>query len=81
VQRELHVERSKQDDTALEWIQKAQELQKKLDWAKEEALRLDGLNQQLTKENNKLRMQFKAQEGDRTHLVNQVCHSSEHKVI
>lgn len=72
VQRELHMERSRQDEAALEWIERAQSLTKKLDWAKEEALRLDGLNQILTRENNRLRTQFQAQEGDREHMVAQV---------
>ena len=45
VQFELETERSKKDDGALEWIEKTRTLGKELDWARDEALRLDRLNQ------------------------------------
>ena len=51
VQFELESERSKKDDGALEWIEKTKTLGKELDWSREEALRLDRMNQFLTKEN------------------------------
>ena len=50
VQIELEVERSKKDDGALEWIERTRTLGKELDWSREEALRLDRVNQFLTKE-------------------------------
>ena len=72
VQKELELEREKQSENAAEWIEKVHSLGKKLDWAKEEALRLDYLNQILNKENQRLKTQFNAQDGDREIMVRQV---------
>ena len=57
VQFELENERSKKDDGALEWIEKTRTLGKELDWSREEALRLDRLNQQLSKDSSRLKAQ------------------------
>ena len=69
VQIELEVERSKKDDGALEWIERTRTLGKELDWSREEALRLDRVNQFLAKENTRLKAQLKSQEDDRDFLV------------
>merc|ERR1712185_670266 len=72
VQFELESERSKKDDGALEWIEKTKTLGKELDWSRDEALRLDRMNQFLTKENAKLKTQLSAQEDDREFIVRQM---------
>ena len=72
VQIELEVERSKKDDGALEWIERTRTLGKELDWSREEALRLDRVNQFLAKENTRLKAQLKSQEDDRDFLVRQM---------
>ena len=72
VQFELEAERSKKDDGALEWIEKTKTLGKELDWSRDEALRLDRMNQHLTKENQRLKTQLKSQEDDREFIVRQM---------
>ena len=72
VQFELESERSKKDDGALEWIEKTKTLGKELDWSRDEALRLDRANQFLTKENERLKTQLRAQEDDREFIVRQM---------
>ncbi|KAL1496339.1 hypothetical protein AB1Y20_016295 [Prymnesium parvum] len=72
VQFELENERSKKDDGALEWIEKTRTLGKELDWSREEALRLDRINQQLTRDNQRLKAQLRSQEDDREFVVRQV---------
>merc|ERR1712185_437765 len=72
VQFELEAERSKKDDGALEWIEKTKTLGKELDWSRDEALRLDRANQFLTKENERLKTQLRAQEDDREFIVRQM---------
>ena len=72
VQFELESERSKKDDGALEWIEKTKTLGKELDWSRDEALRLDRANQFLTKENDRLKTQLRAQEDDREFIVRQM---------
>ena len=72
VQFELEAERSKKDDGALEWIEKTKTLGKELDWSRDEALRLDRMNQHLTKENQRLTTQLKSQEDDREFIVRQM---------
>eukprot|EP00962_Isochrysis_galbana_P010866 scaffold3032_cov67-Isochrysis_galbana.AAC.1 len=57
VQIELERERCKKDDGALEWIEKSRTLGKELDWSREEALRLDRSNQQLTSDSARLKAQ------------------------
>ena len=72
VQFELEAERSKKDDGALEWIEKTKTLGKELDWSRDEALRLDRMNQHLTKENQTLKTQLRSQEDDREFIVRQM---------
>ena len=72
VQFELETERSKKDDGALEWIEKTKTLGKELDWSRDEALRLDRMNQYLSKENAKLKTQLRSQEDDREFIVRQM---------
>jgi len=72
VQFELESERSKKDDGALEWIEKTKTLGKELDWSRDEALRLDRMNQHLTKENQKLKAQLRSHEDDREFIVRQM---------
>ena len=72
VQFELESERSKKDDGALEWIEKTKTLGKELDWSRDEALRLDRSNQFLTKENERLKTQLRAQSDDREFIVRQM---------
>ena len=72
VQFELESERSKKDDGALEWIEKTKTLGKELDWSRDEALRLDRTNQFLSKDNERLKTQLRAQEGDREFMVRQM---------
>jgi len=72
VQIELERERSRKDDGALEWIEKSRSLSKELDWSREEALRLDRLNQSLTKESSRLKTQLASYEDDRELLVRQM---------
>ena len=72
VQFELETERSKKDDGALEWIEKTKTLGKELDWSRDEALRLDRMNQFLSKENAKLKTQIRSQEDDREFIVRQM---------
>ena len=72
VQFELETERSKKDDGALEWIEKTKTLGKELDWSRDEALRLDRMNQFLSKENSKLKTQIRSQEDDREFIVRQM---------
>jgi hypothetical protein len=72
VQFELESERSKKDDGALEWIEKTKTLGKELDWSREEALRLDRMNQFLTKENERMKTQLRSQEDDREFIVRQM---------
>jgi hypothetical protein len=57
------------------WIEKNRQLEKELDWAKEMADRLDRHNQALTRENVRLKAQFKANEDDREYLIRQLVAS------
>lgn len=72
VQTELEQERSKSDDGASVWIEKNRQLEKDLDWAKEMADRLERVNQALTRENARLKTEFKTQEDDREFLIRQL---------
>eukprot|EP00742_Colponemidia_sp_Colp-10_P004954 GILJ01005292.1.p1 GENE.GILJ01005292.1~~GILJ01005292.1.p1 ORF type:complete len:587 (+),score=114.12 GILJ01005292.1:124-1884(+) len=72
IQKELEMERNKRSDGAQEWIDKNRKLTQELDWTKEMADKLDRANQQLTKENHRLKTQFKTQEEDREFLVRQM---------
>ena len=72
VQFELESERSKKDDGALEWIEKTKTLGKELDWSRDEALRLDRMNQALMKETTRLKSQLRAQEDDREFIMRQM---------
>ena len=72
VQTELEKEKSRSDDGASAWIEKNRQLEKELDWAKEMADRLERANQSLSKENSRLKAQFKTQEDDREFLIRQL---------
>lgn len=72
VQTELEKEKNKTDDGASAWIEKSRQLEAEVDWAKEMADRLDRVNQALSKENSRLKTQFKTQEDDREFLIRQL---------
>lgn len=72
VQAELDAERAKADDGAAVYIERARQLEKQLDWTRDMANRLEKANQQLTKDNARLRMQFQTQEDDREYLIRQL---------
>lgn len=72
VQTELEKEKARAEDGAAVWIEKNRQLEKELDWAKEMADRLDRHNQALTRENGRLKTQFKTQEDDRNYLIHQL---------
>jgi len=65
VQEELETEKNKTDDGASAWIDKSKQLESEVEWTKEMADRLDRLNQSLTRENQRLKIQFSTQENDR----------------
>jgi hypothetical protein len=46
--------------SATQWIEKNRQLEKDLDWAREMADRLQRFNQELTKENSRLKMQARS---------------------
>ena len=69
VQTELEKEKSRTDDGAIKWIDKTKQMEKQMDWYKDNADRLDARNQTLTKESERLKSQFQTQEEDRNFLV------------
>ncbi len=69
VQTELEKEKSRTDDGAMKWIDKTKQMEKQMDWYKDNADRLDARNQTLTKESERLKSQFQTQEEDRNFLV------------
>ena len=72
IQTELDKEKNKTDDGASAWIEKSKQLEAEVDWSKEMTDRLDRLNQSLSRENSRLKNQFKSQENDREFLVHQL---------
>lgn len=72
VQTELDKAKSKTEDSSATWVERVQQLEKELDWAREMADRLDRHNQSLTRENTRLKTQFKTQEDDRDYLIRQL---------
>ncbi|CAN0513554.1 unnamed protein product, partial [Ectocarpus sp. 8 AP-2014] len=54
------------------WIERTRRTEAELDWAKEMADRLDRVNQGLSRENLRLKSQFKSQEDDRKFLIKQL---------
>eukprot|EP00294_Goniomonas_avonlea_P001263 CAMPEP_0114548816 /NCGR_PEP_ID=MMETSP0114-20121206/5189_1 /TAXON_ID=31324 /ORGANISM="Goniomonas sp, Strain m" /LENGTH=541 /DNA_ID=CAMNT_0001733443 /DNA_START=31 /DNA_END=1656 /DNA_ORIENTATION=- len=75
VEEKLKKEHTKKDDTSglsQDWAEKTQKLSKDLDKYREEAVRLDRLNELLLKENNRLKSTTKTQEDDREFLLRQM---------
>ncbi|CAN0076116.1 unnamed protein product, partial [Discosporangium mesarthrocarpum] len=72
VQTELEKEKSRKDGGASVWIERTRQTEAELDWAKEMADRLDRVNQGLSRENTRLKSQFKSQEDDRKFLIRQL---------
>lgn len=71
--KELSKERKKNFNGEKEWLERSKALKKKLETATEEAIGLDSKNNELMKENQKLKIQFHAQEEDRDVLLKQVA--------
>jgi len=71
-QSELEREKAKTSGDENSLFNRAKQLEKEVDWAKEMADRLDRANKSLTKENSRLKAQFKAQGDDRDFLVKQL---------
>jgi hypothetical protein len=58
VQTELEKEKSKKDDGAIAWIERSRRLEAEVEWTKEVADKLEGVNQALLQENTRLQNQF-----------------------
>lgn len=71
-QTELEREKSRKDGGDSAWIERTRQTEAELDWAKEMADRLDRVNQGLSRENLRLKSQFKSQEDDRKFLIKQL---------
>lgn len=69
---ELEKEKSRKDGGDSAWIERTRQTEAELDWAKEMADRLDRVNQGLSRENMRLKSQFKSQEDDRKFLIRQL---------
>ncbi|CAM9974268.1 unnamed protein product [Ectocarpus sp. 6 AP-2014] len=72
VQTELEKEKTRKDGGDSAWIERTRRTEAELDWAKEMADRLDRVNQGLSRENLRLKSQFKSQEDDRKFLIKQL---------
>lgn len=72
LQTELEKEKSRKDGGDSAWIERTRRTEAELDWAKEMADRLDRVNQGLSRENLRLKSQFKSQEDDRKFLIKQL---------
>eukprot|EP00752_Nemacystus_decipiens_P006207 g5600.t1 len=72
VQTELEKEKTRKDGGDSAWIERTRRTEAELDWAKEMADRLDRVNQGLSRENVRLKSQFKSQEDDRKFLIKQL---------
>lgn len=71
-QTELEKEKTRKDGGDSAWIERTRRTEAELDWAKEMADRLDRVNQGLSRENVRLKGQFKSQEDDRKFLIKQL---------
>lgn len=71
-QTELEREKNRKDGGDSAWIERTRQTEAELDWAKEMADRLDRVNQGLSRENLRLKSQFKSQEDDRKFLIKQL---------
>ncbi|CAM9844075.1 unnamed protein product, partial [Laminaria digitata] len=71
-QTELEREKGRKDGGDSAWIERTRRTEAELDWAKEMADRLDRVNQGLSRENSRLKSQFKSQEDDRKFLIKQL---------
>lgn len=71
-QTELEKEKTRKDGGDSAWIERTRRTEAELDWAKEMADRLDRVNQGLSRENVRLKSQFKSQEDDRKFLIKQL---------
>ncbi|CAN0499742.1 unnamed protein product, partial [Ectocarpus sp. 8 AP-2014] len=71
-QTELEKEKTRKDGGDSAWIERTRRTEAELDWAKEMADRLDRVNQGLSRENFRLKSQFKSQEDDRKFLIKQL---------
>ncbi|CAM9937047.1 unnamed protein product, partial [Choristocarpus tenellus] len=72
VQTELEREKARKDVGASAWIERTRQTEAELDWAKDMADRLDRVNQGLSRDNARLKSQFKSQEDDRNFLIRQL---------
>lgn len=72
MQTELEKEKTRKDGGDSAWIERTRRTEAELDWAKEMADRLDRVNQGLSRENVRLKSQFKSQEDDRKFLIKQL---------
>jgi len=70
--RALDVEKSKNANGSIEWIQKCQKLTEELDWIKDMAYRIEDENKQLLNDNKRLKAHAKTQEEDRQFLIKQL---------
>jgi myosin heavy subunit len=68
----LELERQKKTSGEKEWQEKSQTLKTELDHFKENVIDLDAKNSKLLRENQRLKIQYKAQEDDREMLAKQV---------
>jgi regulator of replication initiation timing len=73
VERQLAEERQRHMDGAAQYLEQIAQLKSELSWMKDEATRLDTANQKFRQEAQSLRIQYKAQEDDRTMLVRQIA--------
>jgi hypothetical protein len=69
VQTELDKEKKSTDDGATKWIEANKQMEKQLDWYKDNNDRLDSRNQALKNENDRLKSNYQTQEKDRNYLI------------
>ncbi|KAF0852434.1 conserved mitochondrial Smc domain-containing protein [Andalucia godoyi] len=73
VEKQLSEERQRHMDGAAQYLEQIAQLKGELAWMKEEATRLDAGNQKYRQESQHLRVQYRAQEDDRTTLIKQIA--------
>ena len=72
-EKELANERKKNSSGEKEWKDKSKSLKKELDNSVAQVIKVDELNHELSKENQRLKIQFAAQEDDRTYLAKHIA--------
>lgn len=73
VRSELEKEKAKKDDGAGAWIERSRKLELDVDKERERADKLDRINQSLSQENARLKLEFESQEDDRAFLLKQLA--------